>query len=154
MPKPACAPQGAQAVPDYFSHKVGAFSFPPCPPAQTRPLLDPPPQAVTDYFNRKVEEAARGAPAGDLSAEGVLAVIRQHSRGWRRDRLRPFPELRFTYEEGESGGWGGLAGWGGRFDSGGLQQAPWWLRSWGSLQGAAGAARTACSGNGGMPLYV
>ncbi|KAL4430623.1 hypothetical protein ABPG75_005879 [Micractinium tetrahymenae] len=26
-------------------------------------------------------------------------LIKQHSRGWRRDRLRPFPELRFTYEE-------------------------------------------------------
>lgn len=31
----------------------------------------------------------------------LLDLIRQHSRGWRRDRLKPFPELRFTYEEGE-----------------------------------------------------
>jgi hypothetical protein len=30
----------------------------------------------------------------------VLDLIKQHSRGWRRDRLKPFPELRFTYEEG------------------------------------------------------
>ena len=29
------------------------------------------------------------------------ASVQAHSRGWRRDRLRPFPELRFTYEEGE-----------------------------------------------------
>ena len=34
----------------------------------------------------------------------VLDVIKQHSRGWRRDRLKPFPELRFTYEEGECRG--------------------------------------------------
>lgn len=31
----------------------------------------------------------------------MLDLIKQHSRGWRRDRLKPFPELRFTYEEGE-----------------------------------------------------
>ena len=33
----------------------------------------------------------------------MLDLIKQHSRGWRRDRLKPFPELRFTYEEGEAG---------------------------------------------------
>lgn len=54
---------------------------------------------VVDYFGKKVEEAGRdGAIA---TADRVLEVIKLHSRGWRRDRLRAFPELRFTYEEGE-----------------------------------------------------
>lgn len=53
---------------------------------------------VTDYFNRRVEDSVAAA-GGHLSVESVLEVIKQHSRGWRRDRLKPFPELRFTYEE-------------------------------------------------------
>ncbi|KAL4436850.1 hypothetical protein ABPG75_003989 [Micractinium tetrahymenae] len=55
---------------------------------------------VTDYFNRRVEEhVAAAGGAAQLSGERVLDLIKQHSRGWRRDRLKPFPELRFTYEE-------------------------------------------------------
>eukprot|EP00887_Chlorella_sp_A99_P007913 scaffold12.g7913.t1 len=53
---------------------------------------------VTDFFNRTVEEGLAVAGA-DTSAEAVLALIRGRCRGWRRDRLRPLPELRFTYEE-------------------------------------------------------
>ncbi|KAL4457337.1 hypothetical protein ABPG75_012202, partial [Micractinium tetrahymenae] len=55
---------------------------------------------VTDYFNRRVEEHVSAAGgAAQLSVERLLDLIKQHSRGWRRDRLRPFPELRFMYEE-------------------------------------------------------
>ncbi|KAL4436991.1 hypothetical protein ABPG75_004130, partial [Micractinium tetrahymenae] len=55
---------------------------------------------VTDYFNRRVEEHVSAAGgAAQLSVECLLDLIKQHSRGWRRDRLRPFPELRFMYEE-------------------------------------------------------
>ncbi|KAL4432564.1 hypothetical protein ABPG77_000501 [Micractinium sp. CCAP 211/92] len=55
---------------------------------------------VTDYFNRRVEEqVAAGGGGAQLDVERLLDLIRQHSRGWRRDRLKPFPELRFTYEE-------------------------------------------------------
>ncbi|KAL4457338.1 hypothetical protein ABPG75_012203, partial [Micractinium tetrahymenae] len=55
---------------------------------------------VTDYFNRRVEEHVSAAGgAAQLSVECLLDLIKQHSRGWRRDRLRPFPELCFMYEE-------------------------------------------------------
>ncbi len=68
-------------------------------PADPLPHL---PQVVMDYFNRKIEEgvAAQGA-AAEMSADLVLSIVKRHSQGWHRDRLRPFPELRFTYEEGE-----------------------------------------------------
>lgn len=51
--------------------------------------------------------AALRAPSAPFSTfpsppnRSLLDLIKQHSRGWRRDRLKPFPELRFTYEEGE-----------------------------------------------------
>jgi hypothetical protein len=54
---------------------------------------------VTEHFGRRVDEALGGLPAGAVSAGRVLDVIRLHSRGWRRDRLRAVPELRFSYEE-------------------------------------------------------
>lgn len=54
---------------------------------------------VTDYFNRRVEEHVAAGAGAQLSVERLLDLIKQHSRGWRRDRLKPFPELRFTYEE-------------------------------------------------------
>jgi len=49
---------------------------------------------VVEHFNKKVEDAGTA-----LSAEKILEVITLSSRGWRRERLRNFPELRFTYEE-------------------------------------------------------
>ena len=56
---------------------------------------------VVELFGKKVEEAAGDGGGGVFTADRVLEVIKMHSRGWRRDRLRAFPELRFTYEEGE-----------------------------------------------------
>ena len=49
---------------------------------------------VIDHFGRKVEHTVSA-----VSAENVLAAIKISSRGWRRDKLRIFPELRFSYEE-------------------------------------------------------
>lgn len=77
-----------------------------------------------DFFNKKIEEGMAAQGGGEMSAERGVAIVQQHSRGWRRDRLRAFPELRFTYEEGESGvgnGWGGCC-WG-RAISSGMGQA-------------------------------
>ncbi|PSC74556.1 dymeclin-like isoform X1 [Micractinium conductrix] len=54
---------------------------------------------VTEFFNRRVEEAVAVGGGAQLSVERLLDIIKHHSRGWRRDRLKPFPELRFTYEE-------------------------------------------------------
>jgi hypothetical protein len=52
---------------------------------------------VTEFFGRRVDEALGGDVA--RSPERVLAAIARGARGWRRDRLRPVPELRFSYEE-------------------------------------------------------
>ena len=80
-------------------------SLNPAPPVLTHTRRLPAVQAVTDFFNRKVEEGLKAQGAGgETSAELVLSIIKQHSRGWRRDKLRPFTELRFTYEEGGRGG--------------------------------------------------
>ena len=71
---------------------------------------------VTDHFGRKVEsvflKGGDGLPGGSdgsganssssnlsVSAENVLAVIKTSVMGWRKDKLRTFPELKFTYEE-------------------------------------------------------
>lgn len=66
---------------------------------------------VIEYFGKKVEDSSRqsgASPVDDatkggvgigLSAENVLEVIKKHSIGWRKDKLKAFPELRFTYEE-------------------------------------------------------
>lgn len=54
---------------------------------------------VTDHFNRKVEESVAASVDRQLGVERLLEVVKVHSRGWRRDKLKPFPELRFTYEE-------------------------------------------------------
>lgn len=61
-----------------------------------------------------------------LSVDRLLDIIRQHSRGWRRDRLKPFPELRFTYEEGARGVRAAVvaAGGGGRRAGGGQEGPP------------------------------
>lgn len=56
---------------------------------------------VIDHFGRKVESAVSTTP-GEISAERVLGIIKTASIGWRKDKLRTFPELRFTYEEGEN----------------------------------------------------
>ena len=55
---------------------------------------------VIDHFGRKVESVVSTVP-GEISAERVLGIIKTASIGWRKDKLRTFPELRFTYEEGK-----------------------------------------------------
>jgi hypothetical protein len=53
---------------------------------------------VVDHFGRKVD-AMVSNENGNVSAEIVLQVIKTTSIGWRKEKLRTFPELRFSYEE-------------------------------------------------------
>lgn len=59
-------------------------------------------QAVPSFFNARIDEAKALQPGVDWSVDRVLDVIRTSSRSWRNDRLRPFPELKFSYEEEQS----------------------------------------------------
>ncbi len=53
---------------------------------------------VIDHFGRKVDGVV-SSENENVSAEKVLKVIKTASIGWRKEKLRSFPELRFTYEE-------------------------------------------------------
>ncbi|KAK9845745.1 hypothetical protein WJX81_001268 [Elliptochloris bilobata] len=53
---------------------------------------------VLAHFNERVE-AVRATGGWDWSVARVLEVIKDSLRAWRGDKLRQFPELRFTYEE-------------------------------------------------------
>eukprot|EP00877_Chromochloris_zofingiensis_P015055 jgi/Chrzof1/9803/Cz04g16070.t1 len=61
-------------------------------------------QVVTDYFNSRLDavkpqpSSAADAQPG-WSVERLLELVQGFAQGWRADRLRPFPELRFVYEE-------------------------------------------------------
>lgn len=59
-------------------------------------------QAVPMFFNARIDEAKALQPGIDWNVDRVLEVIRTSSRSWRTDRLRPFPELKFSYEEEQS----------------------------------------------------
>lgn len=59
--------------------------------------------AVVDYFGKRLEDTAQGGSFSPLiSADSVLESIKLHSRGWRREKLNPLPELKFNYEEESS----------------------------------------------------
>ena len=53
---------------------------------------------VIDHFGKKVDSVV-SKENENVSAEKVLQVIKTASMGWRKEKLRSFPELRFTYEE-------------------------------------------------------
>ena len=86
---------------------------PHAPAACPMPLRRAPPAPASRPLPRQVEESVAASGGAGLSVDRLLDIIRQHSRGWRRDRLKPFPELRFTYEEGSARGAGGGCGGGG-----------------------------------------
>ncbi|KAG7668273.1 hypothetical protein KSW81_002169 [Nannochloris sp. 'desiccata'] len=53
---------------------------------------------VIDHFGRKVDAVVSNENE-NVTAEKVLEVIKTGSMGWRKEKLRTFPELRFSYEE-------------------------------------------------------
>jgi dymeclin len=53
---------------------------------------------VIDHFGRKIDSVVCNENE-NVSAEKVLKVIKTASIGWRKEKLRTFPELKFTYEE-------------------------------------------------------
>lgn len=59
---------------------------------------------MPDFFNARIDEAKSLQPGVDWTVDRVLEVVLTSSRSWRTDRLRAFPELKFSYEEEQSPG--------------------------------------------------
>ncbi|GMH33193.1 hypothetical protein BSKO_01027 [Bryopsis sp. KO-2023] len=59
-------------------------------------------QLVPEFFNARIDEAKDLQPGVNWGVERVLEVVKSSSRSWRTERLRPFPELKFSYEEEQS----------------------------------------------------
>lgn len=56
-------------------------------------------QVVWDFFNSRLDVARSDNAGVEWNVQKVLELVQTFAIGWRADRMRAFPEMRFAYEE-------------------------------------------------------